>query len=162
VRDFFKEASLDYDSKSRICSAFFAMLQDKFHFAVTGQTASELIIHRADYTAPNMGLQTMAGNIPHKDEIVIGKNYLDRDELYTLHILCEQFLLFVQSKALRGQSMTMKELAKKLDDLLRVNDYPVFAGYKDYLKEKAVKHATAEFARFLVRLKQDDVKKLPT
>jgi hypothetical protein len=56
--------------------------------------------------------------------------------------------------------MTMAELSRKFDDLLKVNDYPVFSGYKEYLKDKAVKHATAEFARFIVRLKRDDVKRI--
>ena len=106
-------------------------------------------------------MQAFEGNLPTTDEAKIGKNYLDRDELYTLHLLCEQFLLYVESKAMRGKSMTMAELGRKLDELLRVNDYSVFTGWKDFLKDKAIRHAQAEYARFLVRLKKDDVKRIP-
>jgi hypothetical protein len=94
------------------------------------------------------------------DEIQIGKNYLDHDELFTLHILSEQFLLYVQSKALRGKTMKMEELSKKLDGLMSVNDYHVFPGYKDFYREKAIRHAKAEYLRFLVRLKKDDVRRV--
>jgi hypothetical protein len=107
-----------------------------------------------------MGLQSFDGNMPTMDEAKIGKNYLDRDELYTLHILCEQFLLYVESKAIRGKTMTMGELGRKLDELLRVNDYPIFGGWKDFMKDKAIRHAQAEYAMFAVRLKKDDVQRL--
>jgi hypothetical protein len=137
------------------------LLQDKFHYAITGNTASQIILKRADHRKPNMGLQIFEGNLPKMNEATIGKNYLDRDELYTLHLLCEQFLLYVESKAMRGKSMTMAELGKKLDELLRVNDYAVFTGWKDFLKDKAIRHAQAEYAMFLVRLKKDDVQKIP-
>jgi hypothetical protein len=136
-------------------------VQDKFHYAITGSTAARIILDRADHRKPNMGMQAFEGNLPTTDEAKIGKNYLDRDELYTLHLLCEQFLLYVESKAMRGKSMTMAELGRKLDELLRVNDYSVFTGWKDFLKDKAIRHAQAEYARFLVRLKKDDVKRIP-
>ena len=161
VRDFFKEAATDYNSSSPTCRKFYSLLQDKFHYAISEKTAAQIILDRADHREPNMGLQSFDGNLPSTEEIKIGKNYLDRDELYTLHILCEQFLLYVQSKAVRGQDMTMTQLMGKLDELFRVNDYPVFQGYKDFYRDKAVKHAIAEYARFLMRLKKDDVKVLP-
>jgi hypothetical protein len=103
VRDFFKEASTDYEATSKTCRSFYALLQDKFHYAVSQKTASQIILDRADHKKPNMGLTTFNGNLPSIDETQIGKNYLDGDELYTLHILCEQFLLYVQSKAIRGK-----------------------------------------------------------
>jgi len=161
VREFFKLGSTDYNSDSAECRKFYAILQDKFHFAITGNTASQIIINRADHRKPNMGLTSFGGNMPSIDEAKIGQNYLDRDELYTLHILCEQFLLYVESKAIRGKKMTMSELGRKLDELLRVNDYPVFGGWKDFLKDKAIRHAQAEYAMFAVRLKKDDVQRLP-
>lgn len=107
-----------------------------------------------------MGVQTFIGNMPTIVEAKIGKNYLDGDELYTLHILCEQFLLYIQSKAVRGRHMTMKQLAEKFDQLLRVNDYPVFQGYKDFLKERAIEHAQVEYARWAMRLKQEEPEKI--
>jgi hypothetical protein len=161
VRDFFKEASSDYDPASRVCKSFYALLQDKFHYAITAMTAHEIILDRADHKEPNMGIQTYEGNLPTVIEAKTGKSYLDADELYTLHILAEQFLLFVQSKAMRRMSMTMKDLAKKLDQLIAVNDYEVFPGYKaGTSKAMADRHATEEYARFLVRLKKDDVQRI--
>ena len=162
VRDFFKEASIDYDPNSRVCKSFYGLLQDKFHYAITAMTAHEIILERADHKEPNMGIQAFEGNLPTVIEAKTGKSYLDADELYTLHILAEQFLLFVQSKAVRRKTMTMKDLAKKLDELIAVNDYEVFPGYKpDTNKAMADRHATEEYARFLVRLKKDDVQRIP-
>lgn len=158
VREFFKESSTDYDPASKTCRSFYAALQDKLHYAITTMTASEIILDRADHKKPNMGIQSFGGNMPTVTEAKVPKSYLGRDELYTLQILCEQFLLFVESKALRKQKTTMKDLGRKLDDLMKVNDYPVFAGYKDYNKERAMKHATEEYARFLVRLRKEDVR----
>jgi len=158
VRDCFKESASDYDSSSQACRTFYATLQNKFLYAITQMTASEIILDRADHKEPNMGLQHYSGNLPKKDEIQIGKNYLDKDELYRMHILCEQFLLFAESCALRGKQLTMKQLSQKLDDLLKLNEYPVFSGYKEYLKERATRHAQAEYAQFLMRLKTNDVK----
>ena len=76
VRDSFKEASIDYDASSPKCRTFYTNLQDKFHYAITGQTASEIIIERADHKKPAMGLQTFEGNAPSVSEAQIGKNYL--------------------------------------------------------------------------------------
>lgn len=161
VRDFFKEASSDYNPNSRVCKSFYALLQDKFHYAITAMTAHEIILDRADHKQPNMGIQTYEGNLPTVTEAKTGKSYLDADELYTLHILAEQFLLFVQSKAMRRKTMTMKDLAKKLDELIAVNDYEVFPGYKSGTnKAMADRHAAEEYARFLVRLKKEDVQRI--
>lgn len=162
VREYFKIASTDYDSNSPKCRKFYATLQDKFHFAVTGETASQLILNRANSKKPAMGVQVFEGNMPTVVESQIGKNYLDRDELYTLHLLSEQFLLYIKSKAIRKKSMTMDELSTKLDELMKFNEYPVFTGYKDYLKDKAINHAKAEYAIFLVRLKREELTALPT
>ena len=92
-----------------------------------------------------------AGPAPSGDEARIASNYLDGDEIYALHVLCEQFLLYVQGQAARGRAMTMRELAGKLDDLLRLDDYPVLPGHKDLHRERAVRHAGAEYARFVLR-----------
>jgi hypothetical protein len=148
VRDCFKIASIDYDKDSPKVRSFYAKLQDKFLFAITGKTASELILDRADAGKHNMGLTTTKGALPSKDDIKVGKSYLYRDEIYVLHILCEQFLLYTESRAIRGKSMTMDDLAAKLDELLKTNDYAVFAGYRDYLKDRAMEHALEEWKRF--------------
>lgn len=148
VRDCFKIASSDYDKDSPKVRSFYAKLQDKFLFAITGKTASSLILDRADCNKPKMGVIAAKGQFPTLAEAKVGKNYLAKDELYVLHILCEQFLLYAESKAIRGKSMTMDELAKKLDQLLETNEYPVFAGYgRDYLKDRAMEHAQKEWQR---------------
>jgi hypothetical protein len=148
VRDCYKVASIDYDKDSPKVRSFYAKLQDKFLFAITGKTASELILERADAGKHNMGLTSTKGSVPVKADTVVGKNYLGRDEIYVLHILCEQFLLYAESRAIRGKSMTMDDLAHKLDELLKTNDYAVFEGYRDYLKDRAMEHAAAEWDRF--------------
>jgi hypothetical protein len=148
VRDCFKIASTDYDKDSPKVRTFYAKLQDKFLYAVTRKTASELILERADAAKHNMGVQATKGKTPTLAEAKTGKSYLETDELYILHILCEQFLLYAESRAIRGHSMTMDDLAKKLDELLTTNEYPVFGGYRDYLANAAKAHAEAEWKRF--------------
>jgi hypothetical protein len=152
VRECFKISASDYDKDSQETKSFYALLQDKFHFAVAGRTASQIILDRADHLQVDMGLKTMKGSIPALNDATVAKNYLDHDELYTLHLLCEQFLLYAESRALRGQKMTMGELSRKLDALLVTNEYPVFREYKDYLRTRAVQHAQAELASYLRQL----------
>ncbi|GKX58374.1 virulence RhuM family protein [Leminorella grimontii] len=151
VRECFKISSSDYDSKSQEVRSFYALLQDKFHHAITGMTSSKLILDRANHTEENMGVYSMEGTFPKKSEIISGKNYLRPDELYRLHLLSEQFLLFAESTALSGQSMTMKSLHGQLDRLLTLNNYSVFAGYTDYIKEEALDHAEQEFELYKKR-----------
>lgn len=155
VRDVFAFGSTDYDASSGEAKAFFARLQDKFTYAITGQESAEILLDRANHLLDNMGLQTMASGRPSMADVITAKNYLDGDELYALHILCEQFLLFVESRALRGQAMTMRELAAKFDDLLRVQGHPVFMEYKIYLAQKAKNHAIGELELYRQRVIQE-------
>jgi hypothetical protein len=149
VRDCFKIASTDYDKDDPAVRSFYAKLQDKFLFAITGKIASEIILDRADATKSNMGVVACKKDVPTLQEAKIGKSYLAREEIYVLHILCEQFLLYAESKAIRGQSMTMAALSAKLDRLLETNEYAVFPGYgRDYLKDRAMEHAAIEFRRW--------------
>jgi hypothetical protein len=152
VRDVFKESSSDYDPKSQAAKTFFAMAQDKFHYAITGKTASELVLERADASKSNMGLRTVKGDIPTADEAKTGKNYLNTSELRGLENICEQFILFAESKAMRGKRMFMEELSHKLNGLLEVNEYPVLYEYKSYLKTRADTHARLELDRYRARL----------
>lgn len=153
VRDCFKEAASDYEPSSQAARSFYARIQDRFMFAATGKTAAQILLERADGTKPNMGVTTMKGRYPTKAECTTGKNYLFSDELYVLHIMCEQFLLYAESKALRGQKTTMQDLTKKLDQLLQVNEYPLFPGYQGgYLADKAKEHAEVEWHLMTQRL----------
>ena len=81
------------------------------------------------------------------------KNLLDKEELYRLHILSEQFLLYAEATALAGRRMTMASLHKQLDRLLELNDYPVFPGWKVYLKDEAERHARLEHTLYKKRKK---------
>lgn len=154
VRDCFKMAAIDYDPKAPAVRSFYARLQDKFLFAITNKTASQLVLDRADCAKPNMGVTSAKGAFPTLAEAKVGKNYLAKDELYILHILCEQFLLYAESKAMRGKSMSMEQLSDKLDGLLSTNDYEVFEGYgRDYLKARAMEHAKVEWERLQALIK---------
>lgn len=153
VRDCFKISASDYDPNAREIRTFYALLQDKFHYAVTDMTSAKLIMDRADHMVENMGLHFFVGTRPSRADIHIGKNYLTRDEMYRLHILSEQFLLFAEGKALRGKKMTMASLHQKLDELLIVNEYKVMDGWQDYLKPQAKARADAEYDSYLTRLK---------
>lgn len=153
VRDCFKISSSDYDPSSREVRSFYALLQDKFHHAVTGLTSSKLILDRANHRESDMGLRTKEGKFPTVADAQTGKNYLHGDELYRLHLLSEQFLLYAESTALAGRRMTMKSLHTQLDRLLTLNDYPIFGGYQDYIKDEAMSHARIELGLYKKRKK---------
>jgi hypothetical protein len=153
VRDVFTFASSNYDKDSPLVRSFYTKLQDKFLFAVARKTASELKLDRADHRKPSMGLTSMKGNFLDRSDVNIGKNYLALDELYTLHILCEQFLLFIESKAIRGQVLTMQDLSTKFDELLEFKGHVVFKTYTDYLAQRATTHAQTEFELWRQRVR---------
>ena len=153
VRECFRICASDYDPGSKEVRSFYALLQDKFHHAVTGMTSSKLILDRANHKSENMGMQAVKGENPTIEEAKIGKNYLNNEELYRLHLLSEQFMLYAESTALTKRPMTMSSLHGKLDALLIFNDYPVFSGYEDYIKEEALSHARQELGLYKKRLK---------
>lgn len=149
VRECFKLAASDYEPSSSEVRSFYALLQDKYHHAITSMTSSQLILDRADHSDANMGLQTFNGAVPTPKEALVGKNYLKESEVYRMHLLSEQFLLFAESTSLAGKNMTMKILHEQLDKLLEINGYEVFNGYSDYIKENAMEHARQEYERFI-------------
>ena len=137
VRDVFAFASSDYVKDAPDLGRFFAKLQDKFTYAITGQLSSQILLERASHLLHDVGLTSKSGGRPSHADVQKAKNYLDKNELYALHILCEQFLLFIESAALRGKLLTMRELSDKFDDLLRLIGHPVFTEYRDALAERA-------------------------
>lgn len=149
VRECFKIASSDYEPSAKEVRSFYALLQDKFHHAITGMTASKLIMDRANSNDDNMGLVTFKGVLPTKSEAHIGKNYLLNDELHRMYLLSEQFLLYAESSALMNKKLTMLDLHDYLDKLLAFNGYPVFDGYIDYTKDHAVRHVNREYGRYI-------------
>lgn len=149
VRECFKLAASDYTPTSKEVRRFYALLQDKFHHAVTEMTSAKLVMDRADHADVNMGMTGRESKIPRLSDAKIGKNYLREDELYRMHLLSEQFLLYAEVAALRGDVMTMSQLHSYLDNLLRLNGYPVFDDYKDGLRPQAVAHAEREHAQYV-------------
>jgi len=144
VRECFKISASDYQPGSAMMKKFYALLQDKFFHAVTGLESSKLILDRVNHRDDHMGVQTFSGAEPTLGEATTAKNLLDKEELYRLHILSEQFLLYAEATALAGRRMTMASLHKQLDRLLELNDYPVFQGWKVFLKDEAERHAKME------------------
>lgn len=153
VRDCFQIASVDYNSSSQTTRSFYAKLQDKFTYAITGATSAEIVLDRADGMKDFMGLMSTKSGRPTKQDAKVGKNYLNSDELYALHILCEQFLLYAESRAIAGQELTMGQLNQKFDQLLEVQGYPIFKEYKEYLAGKAKTHAEREFEVYRQRMR---------
>jgi hypothetical protein len=100
-----------------------------------------------------MDTNEMKGTLPTVDDVQVGKNYLRQEELYRLHLLSEQFLLYAESTALGRRKMTMKSLHDQLDRLLTLNDYPVFNGYQDYIRNEAMAHARRELTLYRKRKK---------
>ena len=156
VRAVFKSASSDYDKAAQ---SFFAMAQDKLHYAVLRQTAAQIRLGRADASKPNVGLTLMKADNPTTQELDVAKNFLTEDELQGLTNICEQFLLFAESKAFRGQKMTMEELATRLNVLLMANDYPVLYEYNGYERNKADQHVRSELKIYRARLKEAEERK---
>ena len=154
VKECFKISASDYEPSSEEVKKFYMLLQDKFHHAITKMTAAKLVMDRADATVDNMGLHSFKELMPTQKEAKTGKNYLSQSELYRMYLLSEQFLLFAESSALMNKTLTMKGLHQQLDNLLELNGYPVFDGYRDYIKDDAMRHAEVEHKKYI------DIKKL--
>lgn len=114
--------SVDYDPNNEMSLTFFKTVQNKVHFAVTGQTAAEIVINRIDSKKTNLGLTTFRGRKPTREEILIAKNYYNSEELTQLNSLVEQYLVYATEQARRRIPMTMKDWIIKLDGFLNIND----------------------------------------
>lgn len=150
VRQAFAAGAEDYKAEGAPARAFARLLEEKVVFAVTGKAPPAVILERADHGAPAMGLRRFGGALPSMEDARIAQNYLDAHEIFLTHILCEQFLLFVQQSVARGKRMTMRSLTDALDALLRADDYPVLPSHKDFHAARAIRHAQAEYARFVM------------
>ena len=127
VRDLFATASADYDGRSEAARTFYATIQNKLIFAVTGETAAELIVHRADPDSPTLGLQTWKGTRVRKADAMVAKNYLGENEIDELNRLTTMFLDFAEDRARRRQPTLMAEWALQTDRFLRFNERGVLA-----------------------------------
>jgi hypothetical protein len=114
--------SVDYDPTDNKSILFFKTVQNKVHYAVTGQTAAEIVINRIDTKKKDLGLTNFRGDKPTKEEVLIAKNYLTEDEFLQLNSLTEQYLLFATEQARRRIPMTMNDWIEKLHGFLNIND----------------------------------------
>lgn len=117
--------AVDYDPRSDAAQLFFKTVQNKMIFAVTGQTAAELILARANAERPNMGLTTWKGGRVRKQDVTISKNYLDHDEVSELNRIVTMYLDFAEDRARRRKTMTMAQWAEQLDRFLEFNEREV-------------------------------------
>lgn len=156
ITDLYAQASIDYDKDSEITYTFYKTVQNKLHWAITGQTAAELIAERADHAKPYMGLMTWK-NAPRgrilKPDVTIAKNYLDEKELTALNRFVSMYLDYAELQAERQRPMTMKDWSQKLDAFLGFNEFEILDNPGKVSHEVAKALAEKEFDEF--RITQD-------
>lgn len=153
ITDIFAECSIDYDKDSQTTHDFYAMVQNKFHYAITGQTAAEIIDTKADHTKEHMGLTTWAdapeGKIK-KSDVTIAKNYLSQDEMKQLNRMVTAYLDFAENMTLRHIPLTMEDWEKRLNSFIEMFDYGILQDAGKVSAEIAKLHAETEFEKYRV------------
>ena len=141
--------SIDYDPTDEATLQFYKKVQNKLLFAVSGQTAAELVYYRANASLPMMGLTSTerSGKVCKKD-VGIGKNYLSEQELQALKLIVEQYLAFAESQALAQRPMYMKDWIKRLDLILTMNEYTILDHAGKVSHALALQHAESEYTLF--------------
>ncbi|MEG1277450.1 MAG: virulence RhuM family protein [Cellulosilyticaceae bacterium] len=151
ITDIFAECSLDYDKNAEITHAFYAMIQNKFHFAITGQTAAEIINTKADRTSENMGLITWK-NSPDgrilKSDVTVAKNYLNEKEIRQLERAVTGYFDYIEDLIERENTFTMEEFAKSINEFLAFRKYDILQGKGSISKKLAEQKAKAEYEEF--------------
>lgn len=140
--------SIDYDPTAEISIIFFQTVQNKMHWAITGQTAAEIVAARADHTLPNMGLTSFRGTKVRKSDVGIAKNYLTEAEIKALNNLTEQYLVFAQGQAMQHIPMYMHDWAAKLDAFITINGRNILTDAGKISHELAVQKAESEYELF--------------
>lgn len=151
VTDIFRECCIDYDEDSKITKTFYAMIQNKFHYAITGQTAPEIIHSKADSKKPKMGLQTFK-NAPDgrvlQADATVAKNYLFEKEIKRLERTVSGFFDYVERVIENHTRLTMEDMAESVNKFLTFNEYEVLEGKGKMTKKAADKKAKAEYSEF--------------
>ena len=143
VREIFAVASVDYVGSSPLAREFFATIQNKLLYAVTGKTAGELVIARSDASAENMGLTIFKGDRVRKGDVATAKNYLNADELSELNLLTTRFLDFAEDRARRREQITMAEWVGQTDRFLIFDERNILTG-SGTVSTKHAEKVTAE------------------
>ncbi len=156
ITDIYIQCSADYNMETKATKDFFTTIQNKLHWAITGQTAAELISARVDSTKNNIGLTTWKnspkGSI-RKIDIGIAKNYLDEKELDGLNRIVTMYLDYAESQAMKGEVMYMNDWVRKLDAFLQFNEVAVLKHQGKVSHEVAMALAEKEFEKY--RIVQD-------
>lgn len=147
VREIFALAA-DYQPSLKETTQFFQTIQNKLHFACTGQTAAELIHQRANANLPHMGLTSYKGEEVRKSDITTAKNYLSQDEVGELNRVVNMWLDFAEDQARRRQQVFLRDWQVKLDQFLQFNDRDVLHGAGKVSKKAADDKARAEYEQF--------------
>ena len=151
ITDIFAECSIDYDKNSEITHDFYAMIQNKFHYAITGQTAAEIIDTHADRTKPNMGLTTWK-NSPDgrilKSDVTVAKNYLDENQIRRLERAITGFFDYIEDLIENEVTFTMEDFAKSVNEFLNFRRFNILEGKGRISKKDADKKAIAEYTEF--------------
>ena len=128
ITDIFAECSMDYDKHAVITQQFYAMVQNKFHYAIVGETAAEIVYHRADHTKENMGLTTWK-NAPEgrilKSDVGIAKNYLDEKQIRQLERAVSGYFDYIEDLIERENTFTMEEFADSINAFLSFRRYEI-------------------------------------
>ena len=140
--------SLDYDPTQEVSIRFFKTVQNKVHWAITGQTAAEIVHDRVDATKPNLGLTNWRGATIRKQDVSVAKNYLAEPELAALNNLTEQYLVFAEGQAMRRVAMHMADWVKKLDGFLTLNERDILTHAGSISHEAAQTKAELEYDKY--------------
>jgi hypothetical protein len=140
--------SEDYDPKADASKLFFQTVQNKMHWAVSGQTAAEIVHARADAQKPQMGLTTYPGGKPRKSDVSIAKNYLNEEELKALNLMVSAYLDFAELQAMSRKPMHMADWIAKLDDFIRMTDRQILTHAGKVSHETAKFKAEGEWEKF--------------
>ena len=128
ITDIYAECCIDYDKNSPTTHDFYAMIQNRFHYAITGQTAAEIIYHKADHTKEHMGLTTWK-NSPDgrilKSDVSIAKNYLQEKEIRQLERAVTSYFDYIEIQIERQNAFTMEQFAASVNKFLTFNDYRI-------------------------------------
>lgn len=150
VRELFALAA-DYNPKDADVRTFYQTAQNKLHFAITGETAPELITGRADHTKPNMGLTSWKAGTVRKTDVTVAKNYLNEKEVAELNRVVEMFLIYAEDQAKRRKQIFLSDWRAKLDEFLRFNERGVLPDAGRVSREEAEAVACAEYELFAER-----------
>lgn len=147
IKEIFKLAG-DYDPTWRETTNFFSRIQNKLHFAITHQTAAEIIHSRADATKPNMGITAIEKENIKSTDVVVAKNYLNEQEIDELNRIVIMWLDYAEDQANRRKQIFLKDWEEKLDSFLKFNERDVLVNFGSVSKKEANKVAKEEYKKF--------------